>query len=352
VFVVEEGDKAVAAGHLRVINVSEVSNEMKFRGNKEEEFEELLAAGEDSDNAMRLSDFMERSGYEAVMVKEAEVLKEELGDEQVALYTDNEGKMILLIEREKAVELEKKGIVESIIPSSDRNIKLIEEKLNNLNNAELVEAGKKLIEKAIDGYIVSEDSTLTVKALLLRFNTLEEMIAYMGIEGEATESSVGRGYMNKLGEILRYEQEGGINAQERDEQIELARTLMGIVIASIKDGKSIGELVEKGDDVALKALVDKLDKDNKAVNRYIISKAMIASIKVTKGGIGIGDAEDFVIDISKLKAALETKGAIVILESIKDTDLGAVIAQGRRGKKNYPIMLSDIRSARAVAAAA
>jgi hypothetical protein len=54
-----------------------------------------------------------------------------------------------------------------------------------------------------------------------------------------------------------------------------------------------------------------------------------------------------------LKTSIETKSSSAeLFESIKNIDLGAVIAQGRRGKKNFPIMISDIKSARAISAAA
>ncbi|MDR2191837.1 MAG: hypothetical protein LBO62_03020, partial [Endomicrobium sp.] len=57
--------------------------------------------------------------------------------------------------------------------------------------------------------------------------------------------------------------------------------------------------------------------------------------------------------LAMLKTSIETKSSSAeLFESIKNIDLGAVIAQGRRGKKNFPIMISDIKSARAISAAA
>ncbi|MDR2191812.1 MAG: hypothetical protein LBO62_02885, partial [Endomicrobium sp.] len=348
VFAVDEAAKA-AVGHLTVIDGGKLENLSAYNDrNLAEQAEYALAAGSDLQSAMANADFMAMSDYAAVVVNEGreDVLKTSLGDVKAVVYEGKDG-AVLMLPKEKAVELEKDGLIEIVGKTpAEINKALIAQKLDTLK-PELVDAGKKLVDEIIDGYTLSGDSTVAVKALLLRFNSLDEMISYMGIEGEITEASAGRAYINKLGEILSYEQEGAISEQERAMQIELARTLTGIAIASISDKETIGRLVKEGNDGALKGLTDRLDKDNKAVNRYVISKVMLENITVTKDSISLSGS------LAMLKTSIETKSSSAeLFDSIKNIDLGAVIAQGRRGKKNFPIMISDIKSARAISAAA
>jgi hypothetical protein len=342
VFAVEEGKQV---GHLMILDGKKLEDVSVYADRSlAERAEYALAAGDNSDTAMKNSDFMSRAGYVAVVIKEGqeEAFKAALGDTKIAVYESKDGR-VLMLPIAKAAEVENAGLAE--IATSDINRTFIEQKIGKLK-PELVQAGKEFMEKVIDGITFAVDSPVAVKALLARFSSLEEMVSYMGIEGEVTEAGVGKAFIEKLGEILKYEKEGAIDEQGRNLQIDLLRTLESIVLASINEGEKIKDMIEKGDDTGL----HKMTERNKLVNRYVITKAMLDNLKVTQDSIVVAQEE---INVEKLKAAVETKQQpSSILDKIKNIDLGAVIAEGRRGKKNYPIMISDMRTARAVAVSA
>jgi hypothetical protein len=358
VFDVRESYKG-AIGHLKVVKASELGKvkRIKFSDVKEETFEYLLAAGEKGEKAMKLSDFIEKSGYVPVTVKDATKVKEELKDERVALYTDKTGKSILLIESEKAVELMNKNVDKPIVELYDNSVneKLIE-KLKEIKSkfeeakAEVVE--EKMFEKVVEGYATAEELDRMLIVAIAAFANVKEMEKYLGLEGGNNKQEIGQAFVNKMGEAVSMYLNGYITREERDQEISLMRIVSDMLMAASGENKEAIELINKEkltreDILKLQTMMPQEVK----VNRYVVAEAMATQVKVNKDN-NVMKIGEFEINLDEIKADLETKEPKFNMFGKKNEELMKMITDGMRGQDIEALSPMMLRNTKAVAAAA
>jgi hypothetical protein len=356
VFIIDEKQKA-EVGHLKIVEGSELGNVIQFTKNVQEPYEYLLAAGEDADNAMKVSDFIKQSGYEPVEVVSVQKVKEAL--KQVAVYTDKEGKTLLMIPKERAAELEEAGAVKSrdVMISENRTKEALEMIKAKFEGAEAKVVVDKLLEKVINGYMSAEEIDRMVLVALVEFASVGEIEEYLGLKGkrEYSKEEIGEAAVNKIGEAIAVSLEGGEGLSveevekrenERDMEISLIRVAADIVMAAKEDEKIKGMINEIKDEQGVRELQALMPREIK-VNRYVVAEAMANKTSIDENVMTMGE---FKIDITKIKTSMEEKAPKFNMFNKKNEDLMKMIAGGMRGKTaSFSPML---RNARAVAAAA
>jgi hypothetical protein len=359
VFAVNEGDKG-AVGHLKVVKGSALNNEIKFTNVKEDTFEYRLAAGEEAENAMKLSDFIDQSGYVPVTVKDTKALKAELKDEQVALYTDKTGNTILLVSKEKAIDLMKKGLVEPAMSVVSKK-KLQEIFVNKNTDLKLTKAVEQLGRAIVDGVTAPAELNRQLAYVLSVWPDAASMMERIGITGKEVLSKEGmkaiiNGYYAAANEVVKAGAKGTLSAEEVNIEIKLLSTVRDLLITLNQAGnrEELLAILNK-ESITLEdfsKLSDNL-KVSKAVNHNVIVETM-ASIKT--GYVNAGN-DEFVINLDDLKKAIESKKGTAErvakffrgnknVEDILPTLAGRELKEKTRGLNITPMM------AKAVAASA
>jgi hypothetical protein len=356
VFAVKETDRG-AIGHLRVIKGSELNlnNVIKLTDMTQDTFAYRLAAGEDAGYAMRVSDFIDKSKYIPVAVKDAEKVKDVLKDGQAALYTDKEGKTILLVSSDKALELTKAGAAEPIMPAASKE-NIYDVFGNAVIDGSLTGAAEQLGREIIDAVTAPAELSRQLAYALIVYPNASAMYERMGVKEGADAKEIVSGYYAAANEVIKAGAQGELSAEEVNIEIKLLSAVRDILI-TVSQAANQGEIlgILNKEDIALDEFskLAQTVKVSKAVNHNTIVEMMTA----VKTEHIQRDEEAFVITIEELKKAVETKKgtaekAAEFFRGNKNAEDILPTLAGRELKKNVRGSIITPMMAKAVSAAA
>jgi hypothetical protein len=239
------------------------------------------------------------------------------------------------------------AIVKEVLPSNTK--KAMSVIAAKFGSSEAQQAGLKMIEKTINGFAEPQDTSRAVLITVASFKNVEEMEAFMGLEGKYTKEDIAKAVVVKFGEALYMAQNKKMTVAERDLEISVIRVVSDILMASLEDPK-IKDIVKN---IKNKEGVDELQRmlpRERTVNKSSIANAMMQFVTVK--GNNVMNAGDFEIDLNELKTTLEAKDSKFDMFGNKnEAELLNMIASGMRGQQSMMLQM-NFNNIRAVVAAA